>query len=207
VIVNNGSLLHKHDFSLVDTSKITFYISYHGLQKEYNNITSSEDFHQVTENIRMISKTFPEVILRYVVNNKNINLFHEYSDFVLQEFPRVYLEYVLVEDLRYSHVQETFIPLPQFYQLTSNYISNDRVLLDGGAACFSSFLFKNAENKFDPLVNTMIGLVKKTKEGKIEYCIKQNSSSENIKSHWKKCRGCIKYNYCHGFDTSYLKVK
>ncbi len=204
VIVNNGSHLHKHDFSNVDINKVTFYISYHGLRDEYNKITSSEDFDQVTANIEMISQRFPEVILRYVVNKKNTTTFHEYSDFVLHKFPNVYLEYVLIEDLRYSHVQETFIPLSQFYKLVFNYISNKRVLLDGGAACFSWYLFQNAESKFDPLVNTMMGLVKKTKNWEIMYSIKQWTSKENIKSYWKKCKWCVKYKYCHGFDTSYI---
>ncbi len=204
VMVNNGSRLHTHDFSKVDPNKMTFYISYHGLEEEYNDITESTDFQQVSENISLISKQFPEVILRYVVNKKNTQTFHEYTRYVFENFPDVYLEYVLVEDLRYSHVQETYIPLTEFYKLVFQYIKHDKVLLDGWAACFSPYLFQHARNKFDPLVNTMLGLVKKTKQGELVYNIKQILSDENIKSHWKKCKSCVQYDYCHGFDTDYI---
>lgn len=205
VIVNNGSHLHKHDFSRIDPKKITFYISYHGLEKEYNDITASSDFQRVTENIHSIRKMFPEVILRYVINNKNIDTFDNYTQYVLNKFPWVYLEYVLVEDLRYKHVKETFIEIADFYKQIFRYIDNKYILLDGGAACFHTYLFQKAEEKFDPLVNTMLWLVKKTKEGKILYSIKKEISPENIKLHWSKCKTCVKYDYCHGFDVSYVK--
>ena len=81
------------------------------------------------------------------------------------------------------------------------------MLVDGGAACFSPYLFSQAERKFDPLVNTMVGLVKKTKEGEIQYSIKSGVSPQNIKTSWSKCKDCVKSEYCHGFDSAYLYNK
>lgn len=205
VVVSNGSHIDTHDLQRIDREKITFYISYHGQKEQYNTITQSSDFDRVSENIQLLSSMFPEVILRYVVNKKNIERFQSYSEYVFQRFPEVFLEYVLVEDLRYAHVQDTFIPLEQFYNAVLKYIHQDNVLLDGGAACFHSYLFEHAQSKFDPLVNTMIGLVKKDKENNILYSIKQEQSQENIKMHWSKCKNCVKFRYCHGFDIDYVK--
>ena len=74
VVVNNGTHLHKHDFSKIDKNKITFYVSYHGQREYYNKITSSLDFETVTQNIRELANNFPEVILRCVVNKKNLSI-------------------------------------------------------------------------------------------------------------------------------------
>lgn len=205
VVVNNASHLHKHDLSQIDRHKITWYVSYHGLEEQYNTITQSKDYKQVTDNIIKLSETFPEVIVRHVVNSINIETIQQFTQFSLNLSPKIYVEFVLLEDLRFSHVKNTFIPLKMFYSKVLPFLKHPRILLDGGAACFSPWLFQNAQNIFDPLVNTMRGLVKKEKTGNILYTLKQKDSDQNIKHVWSKCKGCEKYKYCHGFDLFYLQ--
>ena len=207
VVVNNASYLHKHDLSQINKDKITWYVSYHGLEREYNAITQSTDFKKVTENILQLSSMFPEVILRHVVNSINEKTIEEFTKFCLNLSPSIYIEFVLLEDLRYQHVKHTFIPLKDFYIKVLPLLKHQRIFLDWGAACFSPWLFKNAEYKFDPLVNTMRGLVKKEKNEWIIFTLKNSDSPDNIKTQWKKCQSCVKYRYCHGFDTFYLYNK
>jgi len=49
--------------------------------------------------------------------------------------------------------------------------------------------------------------VKKTKDGELQYSIKHEGSDQNIKTYWKKCKDCVKSNYCHGFDSAYVRMK
>lgn len=207
VVVNNASYLHKHDLSQIDGHKITWYVSYHGLENQYNIITQSTDYQQVTDNIIKLSETFQEVIVRHVVNSMNIETIQQFTQFSLSLSPKIYVEFVLLEDLRFSHVKNTCIPLKEFYIKVLPLLRHKRILLDGGAACITPWLFKNAQYKCDPLVNTMRGLVKKEKNEGLIFTLKHSDSPDNIKTLWKKCNECIKYKYCHGFDTFYLDNK
>ena len=207
VVVSNWTHILKHDYKNIDKNKITFYISYHWLEEDYNEVTQSSDFKKVTENIQNLEKIFPEIILRYVVNNKNIRNFTEFNKFVFTEFENVFLEYVLLEDLKYSHVEDTIVTIQDYHKLMSKFILQKNILIDWWIACANTYLFSNAQHKFDPLVNTMIWLVKKTKEWELIYNIKETISSRNIKSHWSKCKKCIQFDYCHGFDINYLSHK
>lgn len=203
VIVNNGTHLHTHDFSRVDPSKVTFYVSYHGQKEDYNEITGSSDYEKVTQNIKELSLHFPEVILRYVVNTKNLASTSHFVDEALELSPKVYLEFILPEDLKYEHVREVSISIKDYHLLLLKFINNDRIFFDGWAGCLHPKIFEKLESKFDPLVNTMVWLVKKDKSG-IIYNIKTRVSPSNIKSSWKKCSACPKNEYCHWFDISYL---
>ncbi|GAB0175092.1 MAG: hypothetical protein HHAS10_09710 [Candidatus Altimarinota bacterium] len=204
VVVNNGTHLHKHDFSKVNKDKITFYISYHGQKEYYNDITGSHDFDIVTKNIKMLAERFPEVILRCVLNYKNLESIEDFTLEALSLSPSVYLEFILPEDLKYEHVNKVSIPLKEYHVLVLKYLKNKRILFDGGAGCFHPKIFEILETRFDPLVNTMIGRVKKDKTGLL-FNIKTQDSEHNIKSFWKKCSQCKKKSFCHGFDILYLQ--
>ena len=206
VVVNNGTHLHKHDFSKIDKNKITFYVSYHGQREYYNKITSSLDFETVTQNIRELANNFPEVILRCVVNKKNLSTLKSFTEESLNLSPTVSLEFILPEDLKYEHVSEVTISIKDYHLLVLRYIANNRILFDGWAGCLHSKIFEKLESRFDPLVNTMVWLVKKDKDG-ILYNIKQGISPSNIKNSWKKCLTCQKQKYCHGFDLGYISRK
>lgn len=205
VIVTNGTNILKHNYKNIDRNKITFYISYHWLKDNYNEITKSNDFEKVTNNILKLQKIFPEIILRYVVNNKNEQYFDDFNFFVNKTFKNIILEYVLVEDLKYNHVTNCIIKLKDFYKLVLKYIKNKNILLDWWLACINSYLFTNSQKKFDPLVNTMIWLVKKEKTWNLLYNIKKDISNTNIKKKWKKCNQCLQYKYCHWVDVNYIK--
>ena len=207
VLVTNGSRLHTIDFSLIDNKKLSIYVSFHWLKEEYNSITQSVDFDLVTNNIKEIHKLCPEIIIRYVVNKYNIDVLEEFIEFAFSQLGNIMLELVLVEDLLSSDVEHTAVPLKEFYKKILPYSRDERILFDWWIACIDTYLFANAQYKFDPLVNTMVWLVKKTKESEIMYDIKEHVSSKNIRSHWSKCKSCKKFDYCHGFDTKYLKYK
>lgn len=205
VIVSNWTNILAHNYSKINKNKITFYISFHWLEENYNEITKSNDFERVVNNISKLEKIFPEVILRYVINNKNEKYFEKFNKFIFERFNDIFLEYVLLEDLKYSHVEKTIITLKDFYKLVFKFIKKDNILIDWWIACINNYLFKNSENKFDPLVNTMVWLVKKDKQWNILYNIKEDVSKNNVKKNWKKCNKCIKYKYCHWCDINYLK--
>lgn len=207
VVVNNGTWLDKHNYDWVDKNKITWYISYHWLEESYNQITGSNDWSKVTDNIARMSEIFDEVILRCVVNSINITTIPTYREFIKTRLPWVYSEFVLLEDFRFAHIQKVAVPIWDFYKAVLPFINDSHVLLDGGQACIHPRLFQMARYKFDPLVNTMIWLVKKKKTWEILYDIKKHTSNENIKSYWNKCKTCIQYDVCHGCDVFYFQNK
>lgn len=126
----------------------------------------------------------------------------------MREFaPNVYLEFVLLEDLKHLHVQQTSIPLNEYLGAvlrTLAQLKGERFLFDGGPLCASPALFKIGNRFADPLANTMVWLVKKTVEGELIFDVKTEISADNVKSSSKKCHACAQQSYCHGFDQYYL---
>lgn len=206
VVVNNWTNLHRHDFSKVDKNKITFYVSYHWQKEYYNEITKSHDHDIVTENIKKLAQDFPEVILRCVLNKKNLESIESFTAETLNLNSSIYLEFILPEDLKYEHVSEVTITLREYHTFILKYMGNNRILFDGWAGCLHPKIFEILETRFDPLVNTMVGRVKKDKEGLL-FNIKRQDSDQNIKSFWKKCHQCKKRAFCHWFDVLYLRKK
>ena len=207
VVISNGTNIDRHNFQEL-ASNVTFYISFHGLSETYNTITHSSDFDALVTKIRTLAKLGRTIILRCVLNRLNIAESALILEFVMREFPaNVYLEFVLLEDLKYAHVQETSIPLAEYLRVVYRTLidtKGERFLFDGGPLCANPVLFKIGNRLADPLTNTMVGLVKKEKNGKLIFDIKTEISKTNVKSRSQKCHICTQRVACHGFDREYI---
>jgi molybdenum cofactor biosynthesis enzyme MoaA len=117
IVISNGTNIDRHDLSRIGEN-ITFYLSFHGLSEVYNSITHSNDFDSLVLKIRNLSQLGHIIILRCVLNAINIHQADEIVEFVMREFTsNVYLEFVLLEDLKHSHVKETSISLNEYLQV------------------------------------------------------------------------------------------
>lgn len=210
VVISNWSHIDKHDFSNLDKN-ITFYFSFHWLKDIYNRVTQSVDFDLVLGNIQKIALLWHTIILRTVVNQENLHQIIEIYEFVLNNFPEnVYFESVLLEDLRYEHVNEQYISYDSFLRrLLLKFVKykGKRLLFDGWMLCSHPLLWKYWAHFADPLTNTMIWLVKKKRDGSIVFDIKKQVSPNNIKMKLPKCKTCSQYSICHGIDKSYFEKK
>ena len=215
VVISNGSHIDKHNFQEL-WNNITFYFSFHGLNDIYNSITQSKDFDNVLKNIQKVSQLWHTIILRTVVNRENIHQMNTIYEFILKNFSEnVYFEAVLLEDLRYEHVEKENIGYGIYLKMLLSQIvkyKGKRILFDGWMLCSHPLLWKYGAYLADPLTNTMVWLVKKKKDSSILFDIKNQVSSNNIKSNLWKCKTCLQYTLCHWvdknyFDTDYLWKK